>query len=126
MINSISELLVLIGCALAGCAFGAYKYEKSKLQSKIKVVRNIDLEFIKKWIATQDFEKYNKSYTAVLMRGNELPKPSLLKLFFDINKIVALCVYDKDNKSVVNKELFLADNISEEFGNDEFIEFPFE
>ena len=112
--------------ALAGCAFGVYKYEQKKLLSKIKEAVLIDVEFVKRWISTQDMEYYNKSYTAVLMRGHELPHSLYFKLFFDINKVVALCIYDKQNKCLVNKEYFLADEISDEFGMEEFIEFPFE
>lgn len=112
--------------ALAGCAFGVYKYEQKKLLSKIKEAELIDVEFVKRWIATQDMENYNKSYTAVLMRGHELPHSLYFKLFFDINKVVALCIYDKQNKCLVNKEYFLAGEISDDFGKEEFIEFPFE
>ena len=104
--------------ALAGCAFGVYKYEQKKLLSKIKEAELIDVEFVKRWISTQDMEYYNKSYTAVLMRGHELPHSLYFKLFFGI--------YDKQNKCLVNKEYFLADEISDEFGMEEFIEFPFE
>lgn len=119
-------LLGVVALAACGCAFGAYKYEQKKLLSKIKETELIDVEFVKKWITTQDLENYNKSYTAVLIRGKELPHYLLLKLFFDINRVVALCIYDKKNKHLVNKEYFLANSISNELGNESFIEFPFE
>ena len=118
--------IILGVVALAGCAFGVYKYKQKKLLSKIKKTKLIDIEFVKKWITTQDLENYNKSYTAVLIRGKELQHSLLLKLFFDINRVVALCIYDKKNKCLVNKEYFLAGEISDEFGKEEFVEFPFE
>jgi len=112
--------------ALVGCAFGCYAYEKNNLTSKIKRARCLDIQFVKDWIGKQDLEKYNKSYTAVMLRGQEIPQSGKLKLFFDIEKLVALCIYDKESKSVVTKELFMADKISSEFGDDDFVEFPFE
>lgn len=112
--------------ALVGCAFGCYAYEKNNLASKVKKAKCIDIQFVKDWIGKQDLEKYNKSYTAVMLRGQEIPQSGKLKLFFNIEKLVALCIYDKENKSVVNKDIFLADSVSSEFGNDDFVEFPFE
>ena len=112
--------------ALAGLVFGVYKYVQNELLSKIKEVKSLDIQFVKKWISIQDLENYNKSYTAVLVRGEELPNSVLLKLFLDINKLFVLCIYDKNSNSVVTKEMFLTERISEELGNEDIIEFPFE
>lgn len=118
---------IIVGvAALAGCAYGVFAYEKSKLASKIKRVKCIDIQFVKEWIGKQDMEKYNKSYTAVMMRGKDIPNSKFIKLFFDISKMAAICLYDKNSKTVVTKELFLTENFSQDFGSDEFIEFPFE
>ena len=118
---------IIVGIiALVGCAFGCYAYEKNNLVSKVKKAKCIDIQFVKDWISKQDLEKYNKSYTAVMLRGQEIPQSGKMKLFFNIEKLVALCIYDKENKYVVNKELFLADSVSSEFGNDGIVEFPFE
>lgn len=120
-------ITVIIGlAALVGCTFGVYKYEKKKILSKIKKAAVIDIDFVRNWIVNQDLEKYNKSYTAVMLRGKEIPNFSKLKLFFDSEKIVALCIYDKNGKSVVTKDIFLAKSVSNDFGSDDFIEFPFE
>lgn len=112
--------------ALAGCAYGVYKYEQNNLLSKVLKVKIIDVQFVKDWISNQDFEKYNKSYTAVMLRGNELPDAFMLKLFFDLKKITALCIYDKNSKSIVTKDFFMSESIADELGSDDFIEFPFE
>lgn len=112
--------------ALAGCVFGVYKYKQKDLLSKIKKVKFIDVQFVKTWISNQDLEEYNKSYTAVMLRGEEIPNSFLLKFFFDMKNLLALCIYDKNSNSVVTKDLFLVENVSDELGNDDFIEFPFE
>ena len=118
---------IIVGvAALAGCAYGVFAYEKSKLASKIKRVKCIDIQFVKEWIGKQDMEKYNKSYTVVMMRGKDIPNSKFIQLFFDISKMAAICLYDKNSKTVVTKELFLTENFSQDFGSDEFIEFPFE
>ena len=118
---------IIVGvAALAGCAYGVFAYEKSKLASKIKRVKCIDIQFVKEWIGKQDMEKYNKSYTVVMMRGKDIPNSKFIQLFFDISKMAAICLYDKNSKTVVTKEFFLTENFSQDFGSDEFIEFPFE
>ena len=124
---NVKMIKIIVGIiALVGCAFGCYAYEKNNLVSKVKKAKCIDIQFVKDWISKQDLEKYNKSYTAVMLRGQEIPQSGKMKLFFNIEKLVALCIYDKENKYVVNKELFLADSVSSEFGNDGIVEFPFE
>lgn len=112
--------------ALLGCAFVVFKYKQHSLASNFKKVQCLDINFVKDWIATRDMEQYNESYTAVMLRRKELPEYSWLRLFFDMNQVVALCIYDKRNKLLVLKEMFLAENISTELGEDDFIEFPFE
>jgi len=123
--NTFSTIAVS-AIVLAGGAYGIYLYEKKSLMSRMKRTANLNVLYVKDWISSQDLENYNKSYTAVLLRGSELPSAKKLKYFFDISKIAALCVYDKQSQKVVKREYVLCEIISDEFGSEEFIEFPFE
>lgn len=112
--------------AIAAGAYFLYKREKEKLSRLVTNVPSFDLSFVKDWISKQDFEQYNKSYTAVLLRGEDLPEKDKFRLFFNPEQLVALCIYDKQNHKVIKSEYFVATTISSEFGADSFVEFPFE
>lgn len=117
---------VLSTLFIGGCAIASYIIGRNTVLSKITKVRSIDIDFIKKWIADRDFEEYNKSYTVVMLRGEDLPKYKMLKFLCNTDSIVALCVYDKMHNRVVYQQMFDAENISKDFGIDSFVEFPFE
>ena len=121
------QILTIIAITIAvGGAYCIYRYKKKQIAALIKEVDIFDTLFVKNWISELDFEKYNKSYTAVLLRGSELPGKKKLKLFFNTEKMAALCIYDQNNKKVVKIDYFFVNNFSDEFGKEEFIEFPFE
>ncbi len=125
--KNMEQMLTITSIALAaGGAYCIYRYKKNQIASLIKKVDNFDTLFVKDWISQLDFENYNKSYTAVLLRGSELPSQKKLKFFFNTEKMAALCIYDQNNKKVVKREYFFVNNFSEEFGKEKFIEFPFE
>lgn len=111
---------------IGGCALTSYLVGRNTILRKITKVHSIDIEFIKKWITDRDFEEYNKSYTVVMLRGEDLPKYKMLRFLCDTDSIVALCVYDKMNNKVVYQQMFDTESVSKDFGTDSFVEFPFE
>lgn len=118
----LSTLFIVVG----GCALASYFVGRKTILRKITKVHSIDIEFIKKWITDRDFEEYNKSYTVVMLRNEDLPKYKMLKFLCNTDSIVALCVYDKMHNKVVYQQMFYAESVSEDFGTDCFVEFPFE
>ena len=85
--KNMEQMLTITSIALAaGGAYCIYRYKKNQIASLIKKVDNFDTLFVKDWISQLDFENYNKSYTAVLLRGSELPSQKKLKFFLTQRK----------------------------------------
>lgn len=125
MNKNMFEILISLAI-LAGGIFGGRKLARKHYEKKISKIPNLDVNFIKSWISERDMAEYNKSYTVVMLRGKDLPRYNYFKLFLDTDKMVVLCLFDKLNNKVVYKDYFNVENLSKEFGNETFIEFPFE
>lgn len=123
-----AKYLVIIASIIAalGVAYGAYERTKQKILRSLKECRNMNVQFITNWISSQDMPEYTSEYTAVYLRGKELPLYSKLKRFVDVDSVVCLSIFDKKNNRSISSTYYVCANIDRELGDEEFIEFPFE
>lgn len=109
-----------------GVVAGAYSHAKQKVLRMLNRCDNMNVQFIRNWIASQNMPEYTSDYTAVYMRGKEIPNYSKISIFVNADSVVCLEIFDKKHKRPISLCYFLCSNIDRELGFDDFIEFTFE
>lgn len=128
MKNNMTKIFAIIAAVFAalGVTVGAYDHEKKKVLKTLRECKLMNVVFITEWISSQDMPEYTVNYTAIYLRGSDLPIYRKLKLFTNPMKVVCLAVFDKATNKQVASEYFKCLKIDAELGDDTFIEFPFE
>lgn len=126
--NSMSKIIAIVSALLVaiGVSIGAFEHEKKKILKTLRECKLMNVAFITKWISSQDMPDYTVNYTAVYLRGPELPIYKKLKHFINPFDVVCLVIFDKASKKQIACEYFKCLEIDVELGNENFIEFPFE